>query len=228
MKRASSAISALLLLLVVAGACAQRTPLPSAPQPQLKPGDTLAIVNGRPYQQPTRKELFHNYLESIYGPWGVTSTTVRALYSEARGKPSGWGTDAAGFGQRYGSAEAVTVINASVRYGMENVFREDLRYLPCHGCTFKHKIENALLAEITARHDSDGHRFFTLTPTIADFSGPIITHTLWYPGSASGPLSGVVAARTVFATRIGLHVFQELVLERRHKDVLERPQKPDQ
>jgi hypothetical protein len=222
MKRAISAIPALLLCLSIASACAQRTPLPSAPQPQLKPGDKLAFINGRPYQQPTRKELFHNYLESIYGPWGVTSTTVRALYAEARGKPKGWGTDAAGFGQRYGSAEAVTAINASVRYGMENIFREDLRYLPCHGCTVKHKIENALLAEITARHETDGHRFFTLTPVVADFSGPIITHTLWYPGSASGPFSGVVAARTVFATRIGLHVFQELVLERKHHDKPER------
>jgi hypothetical protein len=222
MNRASSLTAVLLLSCLVAGARAQRAPLPSAPQPQLKPGDKLAIVNGRPYQQPTRKELFHDYLESIYGPWGVTSTTVRALYSEARGKPVGWGTDAVGFGQRYGSAEAVTAINASVRYGMENIFREDLRYIPCHGCTVKHKIENALLAEITARHERDGHRFFTLTPVVADFSGPIITHTLWYPGSASGPLSGAVAARTVFATRIGLHVFQEFVLERRHKDKPER------
>ncbi len=74
-----------------------------------------------------------------------------------------------------------------------------------------------MLAEITARHDSDGHRFFTLTPTIADFSGPIIAHTFWLP-QPSGPIDGVVAARLVFATRIGGHLFREFVLERRHKD----------
>ena len=87
--------------------------------------------------------------------------------------------------------------------------------IPCHGCRAKKKIENALLAEVTARHDSDGHRFFTLTPTIADFSGPIIAHTFWFP-QPSGPIDGVIAARLVFATRIGGHLFREFVLERRH------------
>ncbi len=57
----------------------------------------------------------------------------------------------------------------------------------------------------------------SLTPTIADFSGPIIAHSLWFPGGAD-PGAGAVSARLVFATRIGQHLFQEFVLERRHKD----------
>jgi hypothetical protein len=199
-------------------------PLPSAPEAQLKlhgePEPTY-IVNNRAYQQPTRRQFFHSYLVDTYGPFGFLNTTIRALYAEGRDKPSGWGQNAAGFGQRYGSAFAVTTINGTVRYGMENIFREDLRYIPCHGCTARHKIENALLAEITARHNSNGKRFFTLTPVIADFSGPIITHTLWYPGSSSGPLSGVISVRTVVVTRVGLHLFREFVLERRHHDVKE-------
>jgi hypothetical protein len=211
------------ILLGAPASLAQRTPLPNAPVAVTsKPPSNMAIVNGRPYVQPTPHDIFHYYLVDTYGPWGIASTTVRALYSEARGKPEDWGQDAAGFGQRFGSSAAVTAINGTVRYGMETAFHEDLRYIPCHGCTAKHKIENALLAEITARHDSDGHRFFTLTPTVADFSGPIIVHTAWYPGSSSGPIDGVVSARTVFATRIGLHLFREFVLERRHKDPPER------
>jgi hypothetical protein len=183
----------------------------------------LPIIHQRPYDQPSSHDLFVDYLRDTYGLPGQARSLVRALYSEARGTPSGWGTDLPGFGQRLGSAEAVTAINGNVRYGMEIVFHEDLRYIPCHGCSVKHKIENALLAEITARHDVDGHRFFTLTPTIADFSGPIIAHTLWYPGSSAGPLAGVVSARTVFATRVGAHLFREFVLERRHRDIHETP-----
>ncbi len=71
-------------------------------------------------------------------------------------------------------------------------------------------------SEVTARHDSDGHRFFTLTPAIADFSGPIIAHSAWYPDF--NPFGGVVATRTVAATRVGSHLFTEFVLERRHHD----------
>jgi hypothetical protein len=118
--------------------------------------------------------------------------------------------------QRFGSNVAITAIDGNVRYGMEELFHEDLRYIPCHGCSVKRKLENALLSEVTARHDSDGHRFFTLTPAIADFSGPIIANASWYPNH--DPFGGVVGTRTVAATRVGAHLFSEFVLERRHHD----------
>ncbi len=175
----------------------------------------LAIVNGRPYEQPTKKIIFDDYVKDSYGLPAVLRTTVRALYSEARDAPKGWGTDFPGFMQRFGANAGQTIISGNVRYAMELTFHEDLRYIACHGCSVKGKIENALLAEVTARHDNDGHRFFTLTPTIADFSGPIIAHSLWYPGGAN-PGAGAVSARLAFATRVGSHLFREFVLEHRH------------
>jgi hypothetical protein len=217
----------LLLLLaapVVAQTSAPPSAVPDAPQPQaaekqLKVRDLSAprekqvvVINGRPYRPPTQHQLFIDYLNDSYGLPAFARSMTRALYGEARGLPTEWE-----FQQRLGSALAITAINGNVRYGMEEVFHEDLRYIPCHGCNVKHKIENALLAEITARHSSDGHRFFTLTPTIADFSGPIIAHSIWYP-SGFNPFGGVVASRTVFATRVGGHLFREFVWERRHHD----------
>ncbi len=182
------------------------------------PTAARTVVNGRTYVKPDEHALVQDYLHDTYGLPGFARTTVRALYAEGRGKPTEWGTDAAGFGQRFGSAAAVTAIDGTVRFGFENVLHEDLRYLPCHGCSAKKKIENALLAEITARHGEDGHRSFSLTTTIADMSGPIITHALWYPGASAGPEQGAVVARTIFATRIGGHLFREFIWERRHRD----------
>jgi hypothetical protein len=228
----------LLLLLLVAPAPLSRAqtpqPLPEAPQPapQLIVRDPNAprplqpvIVNGRPYMRPTQRQYFVDYLRDSYGWPALTRSTVRTLYNEGLGQPGGWGQDFPGFMQRYGSNMAITAIDGNVRYGMEEIFHEDLRYIPCHGCTAKHKIENALLAEFTARHDKDGHRFFTLTPVVADFSGPIIAHTIWYPDGFN-PFGGVVATRTVFATRVGSHLFREFVLERRHYDSPEPPRPP--
>jgi hypothetical protein len=176
----------------------------------------LGHINGRPYDRPSNKQQFHDYLHDTYGWPGVARTTVRTLYAEALDHPSGWGQDFPGFAQRFGSNTAITAINGTVRLGMETVFQEDMKYIPCHGCSVKRKIGNALLAEVTARHDVDGHRFFTLTPVISDFSGPIIANAFWYPNH--DPASGAVAARTVFATRIGAHLFTEFILERRHRD----------
>lgn len=201
-----------------------QTSKPLKARPEQTPADAaealrisrLPLINGLPYDQPSAHDLTVYYVHDTYGATGQALTTMRALYSEIRGKPAGWGTDFPGFAQRFASAEGVTAINGTVRYGMELAFHEDLRYLPCLHCSWKHKIENALLAEVTARHGEDGRRFFTLTPTISDFSGPIIAHSLWYPNGFD-PFAGVVATRVVAVTRVGLHLGQEVLVERRHK-----------
>lgn len=186
------------------------------PVSTVQPVKAPVIINGRPYVRPTPREQFRDYLSDSYGWPALARTSARALYAQGRGKPDEWDQDWPGFGQRFGSASATTVIDGNVRYGMEMLFKEDLRYIPCHGCSVKRKLENALLAEVTARHDSDGHRFFTLTPTITDMSGPIIANAYWVPDHTA--IDGFVGSRLIFATRIGGHLFTEFVLERRHHD----------
>jgi hypothetical protein len=187
----------------------------------ISPAKAPVMINGRPYVRPTARQQFDDYLNDSYGLPALARTSARALYAQGRGKPVEWGQDWPGFGQRFGSASAVTAIDGNVRYGMEMLFKEDLRYIPCHGCSVKRKLENALLAEVTARHDSDGHRFFTLTPTITDMTGPIIANACWVPDKTA--IDGFVGSRLIFATRIGGHLFTEFVLERRHHD----PKLPD-
>jgi len=225
-----------ILCLLTASCAAQTTqtdaPLPDAPSAtppesrqslHLTPAEReaerikhLAIVNYRPYDKPTHKDQFYDYLNDSYGLPAFGRSTVRALYGQFAGSGTAWGDDFPGYMQRFGSALAANAISGNVRFGMETVFREDMRYIPCHGCRPMHKIKNALLAEITARHDTDGHRFFTLTPVVSDLSGSIIANTVWVPNGE--PLNGLIAARTIFPARIGAHLFQEFVLERRHHD----------
>jgi hypothetical protein len=190
---------------------------PSAIEPAtMQLAKTPEMLNGRPYTPPTPKQQFDDYAKNTYGWPALTFTSVRALVAEGRGKPEAWGQDWAGFGQRFGSAAAVTAIDGNVRYGMEMLLHEDMRYIPCHGCGVKRKVENALLAEVTARHDTDGHRFFTLTPTITDMTGPIVANACWIPGKSA--IDGFTGTRLIFAYRIAGHLFTEFVLERRHHD----------
>ena len=198
-------------------------PLSAGPstQPLRNSKNTPVIINGRPYVRPTAREQFIDYLKDTYGLPALARTSARALYAQGTDKPDQWGQDWPGFGQRFGSASAVTAIDGNVRYGMEMLFQEDMRYIPCHGCSKKRKLENALLAEFTARHDTDGHRFFTLTPTVTDMSGPLIANSIWIPGHTA--IDGFVGSRLIFATRIGGHLFTEFVLECRHHD----PKLPD-
>jgi hypothetical protein len=189
---------------------------PSISAAAVQPAKTPVMINGRPYVRPTAKEQFVDYLKDSYGLPALAGTAARASYGQARGKPEAWGQDWPGFGQRFGTAAAVTAIDGNVRYGLETIFHEDMRYIPCHGCSKKRKLENALLAEVTARHDSDGHRFFTLTPTITDMTGPILANAYWIPGKTT--IDGFTGSRLIFATRIGGHLFTEFVRERKHHD----------
>jgi len=202
---------------------------PLSPREALTPPDDaealriskLAVINGRPYDQPSLHDTLVDYATDTYGWSGLARTTAQTAYAEAHialssESDAAWGTDFPGFMQRFGSIAGMTVITGNVRLAMELLFHEDLRYIPCHGCSKRAKLANVLLAELTARHDTDGHRFFTLTPAIADFAGPIVAHTLWYP--TSDPVAGVISARLDFATRIGEHLFQEFIWERRHHD----------
>ena len=182
-----------------------------------KPVISAVTINGRLYVRPTPKEQFDDYLRDTYELPALARTSARAAYAQGVGKPAEWGQDWSGFGQRFASAAATTAIDGNVRYGMEMLLKEDLRYIPCHGCSIHRKLENALLAEITARHDSNGHRFFTLTPTVTDMTGPIIANAFWVPDHTA--IDGFVGSRLIFATRIGGHLFSEFVLERRHHDM---------
>jgi hypothetical protein len=195
---------------------------PSVSAAGIKPNaSSVVMINGRPYVRPTPKEQFDDYAKNTYGWPALVFTSVRASVAQGRGKPEEWGQDWPGFGQRFGSAAATTAIDGNVRYGMEMLFKEDMRYIPCHGCSIHRKLENALLAEFTARHDTDGHRFFTLTPTLADMSGPMIANSVWIPGHTT--IDGFIGSRLSVAFRIGGHMFTEFVLERRHYD----PKLPD-
>jgi hypothetical protein len=189
---------------------------PSVSAIAINPKTAPVMINGRPYVRPTPREQFDDYAKNTYGWPALVFTSVRASVAQARGKPEEWGQDWPGFGQRFGSASATTVIDGNVRYGMEMLFKEDMRYIPCHGCSIHRKLENALLAEVTARHDSDGHRFFTITPTLADMSGPMIANSVWVPGHTT--IDGFIGSRMTVAYRIGGHLFTEFVMERRHHD----------
>ena len=184
--------------------------------------DLPVTINGRPYVRPTQKDQFKDYLRDSYGLPALARSVASAAYAQVLDDPACWDQNWRGFGQRLAPAAANTAIGGNVRYGMELIFREDMRYIPCRGCSVKRKIANALLAEVTARHNRDGRRFFTLTPVISDMSGRIIVNTFWIPNR--DPLDGVIRSRLTFATRIGGHLFNELVLERRHRD----PRQSDQ
>jgi hypothetical protein len=174
------------------------------------------FVNGRLYHKPTRREDFKAYEHELIGPRPFISAAIRAGFEQIRPVPTGWGQDFPGYIQRYGSAYGEFGIDSSVRYGLAAALHEDVRYLICHQCTAGQKIENAFLAEMTARHGEDGHRTFSLTPVVAGFSGPLVAYAAWYP---PGYDSGDAAKHAFFGFgfRIVGHIVREFLFDKNTK-----------
>jgi len=152
------------------------------PPQAVTPYATRAMVNGRPYFQPTNHQQLKAYEHDlVLGPRPYIHAAIRATIEQVKTIPVGWGQDFPGFLQRYGSAFGEAGIDTSVRYGLAHVLHEDVRYLICHKCSVGEKFANAALYEVTARHGADGHRTFSMTPIVASFSGPMVAYAAWYP-----------------------------------------------
>jgi hypothetical protein len=187
------------------------TPLPEAPSAVMLPDP--ALVNGRVYHKPTRREDFKAYEHELIGPRPFISAAIRSAIEQIRPVPIGWGQDFPGYLQRYGSAYGEFGIDSSVRYGLAALFHEDVRYLICHKCSAGQKFENAFLAEMTARHGEGGHRTVSLTPVVAGFSGPLIAYSAWYP---PGYDAGDAAKHAFFGFgfRIVGHIVREFFFDK--------------
>jgi hypothetical protein len=196
-------------------ASAQTASLPNAPSVvEYRRAGTMA--DGQLYRKPTAREDLRAYEHDLIGPRAFIAAAIRSGIEQIRPVPIGWGQDFPGYAQRYGSAYGEEAIDSSVRFGLAGVLHEDVRYLLCHGCSAKAKIENAFLSEFTARHGEDGHRSISLTPVVADFSGPIVAYSAWYP---PGYETGDAAKHATFivGTRIAFHIVREFLADRHPK-----------
>ena len=198
--------------------------LPDVPRPQQQRPLTAAVptatpqeadfplVNGQPYQPPTEGDLVRYYFHNTFGVAGQAGTAIRALFGQAVDSPSGWDQDWAGFGERLGSNEGISIINGTVKLGLSDLFHEDFRYFRCRGCTPRRKIFNVLLAEVTARHGEDGHRMISITPIASHIAGTVVAHAAWYPAGNDGFGRSAGSVATALVTQVGIHLFEEFFL----------------
>ena len=184
-----------------------RRPLPNAPS------QVFYTVNGRRYHQPTAEEQFHRYLRHTFSLASLARVTIRAGIEQARTVPTGWNQDAEGFGKRFGSSAAVSVIDRTTEYGLAAALHEDVYYYVCHKCSAGDKFKNAILSEFTARHGADGHRVASATHIIGNMSGPLIANSFWYP-DGYGPRKGAQSAGIGIVSSIGFNVVREFLFDR--------------
>ena len=158
-------------------------------------------VNPIGYQRPDSKTRFKRYVKGMFGPTALAKRVVSSGWSTWRNSPEEWGPTWEGFGRRFASGTAKSIIKSTTMYGLEEAFKLDSHYYKSTNRSAGAKIKNALISPFIARN-KNGVRVFGYPRIIGTYTGSIIAAEAWYPdrynwkhGVRSGTISlGMSAA----------------------------------
>jgi len=202
MKKYAIYLLGVLGLLPLTCAAQQAPPdIPDAPKPSHSALTSAPFL----YSPPTQRERFKNYLRHTYGITSIVEAGVRGGIEQATDNPSEWPQGAQGYADRFGSAMGQIAIRGTTEYVFSDLFREDLRYLPCPSPCADSAFKRALEDTFTARKGEDGHHAFSVARILGPISGSVVAVNTWYPGGTAKSESVRETARTfgfVFARNL--------------------------
>jgi hypothetical protein len=150
--------------------------------------------------------LFHKYVASTLGASGMLHASLAAAFDQVRHSPDDWDLDGTGYGKRWVSEFAESVIGSTTKYGVAKLFHQDPSFTRCACRGVRRRIRHALVSPFVAR-TMDGRQVFS-PATIAGLAAEhIVPASSWYPaphGTRDGVLdtvSGVVVKATVDVIR---------------------------
>ncbi len=135
----------------------------------------------RPYHPPTQKQRFRRYAGWMFSPYSWASVTFVSGLHQAERNPPDWEEGWAGFGQRYASNLGTNMGNATARYVLAEVLKEDTLYYPCRCRRPWPRLQHAVLTSFLARRGADGHQVLGLPQIVAPYAGPFLSVYAWYP-----------------------------------------------
>src|SRR5579863_8282048 len=136
------------------------------------------------YAPPTQGERFKAYLRQTYGIRSFVEAGVRGGIDQALDRPSEWPEGALGYADRFGSAMGEIAIRGTTEYVIADIFKEDLRRLPCGSPCSASAFKRALEDTFTARKGEDGHRSLSVARLIGPISGSAVAVNTWYPSTS--------------------------------------------
>lgn len=167
------------MLLSVFPSTAQQTSssLPSAPTPH-----TVAPSLGT-YLPPTQRERLSTYLRHTYSLYSILEAGIRGGMDQALDRPSQWPEGGQGYADRFGSAMGEIAVRGTAEYGIADVFREDLRFIPCASPCSESAAARALEDTFTARKGDNGRRAFSFARLLGPIAGGAVAKETWYPAA---------------------------------------------
>ncbi len=126
-------------------------------------------------------ERFKGYAAHTFGIYSLIEAGARGGIDQAREAPSRWPEGGQGYADRFGSAMDQMAIRGTTEYLVSDLFREDLRFIPCTSPCSESKFMRALEDTFTARKGDDGHRALSVARFVGSIAGGTVATAIWYP-----------------------------------------------
>jgi hypothetical protein len=153
----------------------------SAPDAGARFSPTAPSSSGQAYSPPSEKELLHDYLLDLAGPYPIFTASASAGIHMATDSPPEWRQGAAAYGKRFASSFGIGAVETSTRYGLSEALNEDTLYYPCECTGIFPRIRHAVVSSFTARRRDNGERVLSFPSVAAPYAGTFAGVYGWYP-----------------------------------------------
>jgi hypothetical protein len=133
------------------------------------------------YSKPTAKQTLRQYAFDSIGPYAWIRTIAAAGIQQATNAAPEWGQGLDAFGVRVASSLGTNLVATATRYGLGQVFREDVIFYRCDCTGFGPRLKHALLLTLASRRGDDGHLAFSVPKLVSPYAGTMTAVYGWYP-----------------------------------------------
>jgi hypothetical protein len=189
------------------GASGAGTPGTTAdPSPAVK-----HVMPGTPaYTKPTAKQTLRQYAFDSIGPYAWIRTLAAAGIEQATNSAPEWGQGWDAYGVRVASSLGTNLVATATRYGLGQVFREDVIYYRCDCAGFLPRLEHALILTLASRRGEDGHLAFSVPKLVAPYAGNLTAVYAWYPQRYKA-MDGFRMGNFMLLDSAGINVAKEFI-----------------
>jgi hypothetical protein len=147
------------------------------------------------------------YLHSYVTPQSLVGPLLGAGIAQAEGTPHEWGGGMEGFGRRFASSYARSVIGRTVEFGVAAVDHEDPRYHPSDQTGVWRRTRHAIAATFVSQTTSGGS-MPAFSRIAGAYSAGFIANA-WEPPSQNSAEHAFERGSTSLLSSIGWHVVEE-------------------
>ena len=155
----------------------------------------------------TAGERLKDYAHPTIGPEALLGRAVTSGIAQARNHPSAWEQGMAGYGRRYAHRTGQSIVNNTVRLGVESAFGLDSRYYPSPRREFGSRIAHVVRTTFLAR-TKEGNETLAVGRIAGAFSGGLISRQ-WNPEGHRSIRDGFQSGAISFGTDFASHAFTE-------------------